>query len=624
MSTRPGLTAERAGVPPLRAVPVKDVVLQGGFWAPKLAVIRDRTIPHSWPYMAGEIRALQKAAGRPVEGELNGTWGEANLFKFLETVAYSLAQQPDPDLEHRVDEVVALVAAAQQPDGYAHAYVVNEKKTPWDPTFLDGSHDGYVLGHMIQAAIAYHAATGKRAFLEVASRAADQAGRHFLGPNGHPGFCGHAELEMALVELSRVTGKRRYLELAQAFVEWRGRGLVKPAGPTPRAYFQDAVPVREQRTLEGHAVRALFFATGVTELANATGEIDYRLAANRYWDSTTLRRMAITGGVGPREEHEAFGEDYELPNEGYYESCAACGLADFAQQMFLLERRSESADVLERVLYNAAPHGLELTGTNSYYQNPLSDHDRPRYNSWVCCPPNLSRTLLRIGNYAYAADRDVWVNLYVSGRARVARPGGDVTLEVTTDYPWDGAVKIIVHPANARKFALRLRQPGWCESLSIRLNGSPLDPANRRDRGYVALDREWRAGDTVELRLDMPVRRMLAHPNIASCRGKVALQRGPVVYGFEGLDNGGPAVPVLGAQSTFSLRPRPDLLGGVTVLEGTDEAGKPLLALPFYTLGNRAKSTQEVWVNQRGLQPDSSWWAGRLYRPLSEATLTPD
>jgi DUF1680 family protein len=602
---------------------LRDVVVTDGFWAPRLKVLHERTIPHSWTYVQGEIRALRKAAGQNVEGDLNGTWGEANLYKFLETVGHSLAQHPDPELERRIDEIVVLIAAAQQPDGYAHAYVTNSKKLPWDPDFLDGSHDGYVLGHLIEAAIAYAEATGKTAFLEVARRAADEAHRHFLGPDGQPGFCGHAELEMALVELFRVTGEPRYLELSKAFVEWRGRGMVKPAGPTPRAYFQDGVPVREQPTLEGHAVRALFFATGVADLALETGDADYRRAANRYWDSTAGRRMNITGGVGPREEHEAFGEDYELPHQGYYESCAACGLADFAQRMGQLEVDAATGDVLERVLYNAVLHGLSLDGTNSYYQNPLSDRDRPRYNSWVCCPPNLSRTLMQIGRYAAMyRPSEIWLQLFIGGSYRFPLATGPVTLTVETGYPWDGNVRAVVRSPAPARFALNLRRPDWCEKATVRVNGETL-ATDRVDRGFIRIEREWRDGEVVELVLEMPVQRWVAHPNVQSCRGQVAVQRGPLVYGFEGLDNEGIVVPALPADPRFAVEMQPDLLGGVRIIRGVDDQGRRLTGIPFFALANRAKSTQEVWADQRALKSDSSWWLGRLYRRLDPVTMTP-
>lgn len=599
--------------------PVRQVRLEGGFWESKLRLYQTRTIPHSWQYMGHNLRSLRKAAGQTVEGPFNGTWDEANLYKFLETISLSLGMFPDAALERRVDEIVDLLARAQRPSGYAHVYVINEGKPEWDPTFLDGSHDGYVLGHMIEAAIEYHASTGKRAFLDLACKAADEACEHFLGPNGVPGFCGHAELEMALVELARATGRTRYVELARAFVEWRGRGVVKPVGPTPRSYFQDLVPLRQQRNLDGHAVRSTFFATGVADLALATGDPDYRLAANRFWDSVVLRRMTITGNTGPRHEHEAFGEDYELPNNGYYESCAACGLMDFSHRMFLLEGTTDSGDVMERVLYNAVLHGISLDGTNSYYQNPLSDTNRARYNSWVCCPPNLSRTLFQVGRYAYASgDREAFLNLFVAGTAQLPLEGGAVGLRVQTEYPWEGRVNVVVTPGTVSRFALNLRWPGWCQAAAVSINGVPIDPLPRTDRGYIRLDREWSKNDVIEFVMDMPVQRMEAHPMIQGCRGKVALQRGPLVYGFEGLDNRGRAAVELAAQPQLEVETRAKLLGGVRIVTGDDAEGGKFVAIPFYTLANRGNSVQEVWTTQRGWKAGDAWWEGRLYRRAEE------
>lgn len=600
-------------------VPVRDVRLEGGFWEPKLRIYRERTIPHSWQYMGHNLRSLRKAAGEKTEGPFNGTWDEANLYKLLETIAHSLGTHRDAALEQTVDEIVDLIARSQRAHGYVHVYIINEGKPEWDPAFLDGSHDGYVLGHLIEAAIEYHANTGKRALLDIACKAADEACEHFLGPNGAPGFCGHAELEMALVELARATGRARYVELARAFVEWRGRGRVKPVGATPRSYFQDLVPLRQQRNLDGHAVRSTFFATGVADLALATGDPDYRLAANRFWDSVTLRRMTITGSTGPRQEHEAFGEDYELPNNGYYESCAACGLMDFAQRMFLLEGGSDSGDVLERVLYNAVLHGISLDGTNSYYQNPLGDTNRSRYNSWVCCPPNLSRTLFQVGRYAYASGgRDAFLNLFVSGSVRLPMEGGPVRLDVRTEYPWDGRVNIRVTPGPVSRFAMHLRWPGWCDAASLSINGSPVNPPPRTDRGYLRLDRDWQENDVVEFVMEMPVQLIEAHPMIQDCANKVALQRGPLIYGFEGIDNRGKAAPELAASPRLEAEPRADLLGGVRVITGIDAEGQGFVAIPFYALANRAKSVQEVWTRQRGRKPSDAWWEGQLYRKVTQ------
>ncbi len=596
-------------------VPVRNVRLEGGFWGPKIRVYQERSIPHSWQYMDGNLRALRKAAGEKIDGPFNGTWDEANLYKLLETIAHSLGMFPDAALEQKVDEIVDLLGRAQRANGYAHVFIINEGKPEWDPAFLDGSHDGYVLGHMIEAALEYHANTGKRAFLDIACKAADEACEHFLGPKGVPGFCGHAELEMALVELARATGRTRYVELSRAFVEWRGRGVVRPYGATPRSYFQDSVPLRQQRNLDGHAVRSTFFATGVADLALAAGEPDYRLAANRFWDSVTLRRMTITGSTGPRHEHEALGEDYELPNNGYYESCGACGLADFAQRMFLLEGGSDSGDVLERVLYNAVLHGISLDGTHSYYQNPLSDMNRERYNSWVCCPPNLSRTLFQVGRYAYASGgRDAYLNLFVAGTVQLPMEGGPVGLKIKTEYPWEGRVDISVTPGNVSRFAINLRWPGWCERATLAINGSAVNPLTKTDRGYIRLEREWRDNDVIGFVMEMPVQRIEAHPMIKDCVGKVALQRGPLVYGFEGVDNGGKAAIELGEQPQLRVEARPDLLGGVRVVTGDDAEGKGFVAIPFYAMANRAKSVQEVWIMQRGWKASEAWWEGRLYR----------
>ena len=603
----------------ISAVPVRNVRLEGGFWEPKMRIYRERTIPHSWQYMAHNLRSLRKAAGEKTDGPFNGTWDEANLYKFLETIAHSLGMFPDAALEQKVDEIVDLIGRAQRKSGYAHVFIINEGKPEWDPAFLDGSHDGYVLGHMIEAAIEYQANTGKRAFLDIACKAADEAWEHFLGARGVPGFCGHAELEMALVELARATGRARYVELAKAFVEWRGRGAVKPFSATPRSYFQDLVPLRQQRNLDGHAVRSTFFATGVADLALATSEPDYRLAANRFWDSVTLRRMTITGNTGPRHEHEAFGEDFELPNNGYYESCAACGLMDFAQRMFLLEGGSDSGDVLERVLYNAVLHGISLDGTNSYYQNPLSDTNRSRYNSWVCCPPNLSRTLFQVGRYAYASgDRDAFLNLFVAGTVQMPMEGGSVGLKIKTEYPWEGRVNISVTPGKVLRFALNLRWPGWCEAATLSINGAPVNPLVKTDRGYIRLEREWHENDVIEFVMEMPVQRIEAHPMIKDCVGKVALQRGPLVYGFEGVDNGGMAAIELAAQPQLRVEARADLLGGVRVVTGDDAEGRRFVAIPFYTMANRAKSVQEVWTTQQGWKPSDTWWEGRLYRNANQ------
>jgi DUF1680 family protein len=280
--------------------------------------------------------------------------------------------------------------------------------------------------------------------------------------------------------------------------------------------------------------------------------------------------------------------------------------------------------VLERVLYNAVLHGLGLSGTNSYYQNPLSDRNRPRYNSWVCCPPNLSRTLLQAGRYAYAhTQTEVYVNLYVGGAVSLPLAAGPMDLEVQTDYPWSGQVRIHVRPAKPQRAALLLRWPGWCRQMTVKVNGALLPASALRERGFVKLERDWRHGDVVEVEMAMPVERWVAHPNVQACRGQVALQRGPLVYGFEGLDNDGLPLVELGDNPQFQVEHRPQWLGGLTVIRGVRADGRPFLAIPFYALANREPSTQEVWAVQRGWRLNDSWWEGRLYRRWEEVREVP-
>ena len=598
-----------------RALPLTSVRMGDAFWAPKQRIIRERAIPHSWQYVQGEIEDNEIAAGwRHLERGDAYPWTQANLHKVLETAAYALAQERNPDLDRKVDSIIAAIAGAQQPNGYVNALITVRKKTPW--ANLDGQHDGYVAGHLIEAAVAHHLATGKRTFLDVACRLADHIYQYFITEK-HPGVCGHAELELALVRLTRVTGERRYLHLAKEWIERRG----KP-GPhssdTQRSYCMDHLPIRQVPEVTGHAVRALFYLTGVAAVAAETGDAGLGDAARRLWQSTTRRKMYVVGSVGSQEKDEGFGPDYDLPNQGYSESCANCGLVYYAHSMFLLDGEAESMDVLERTLYNAVLHGIALDGTSTYYRNPLTDENNPRNNCWICCPPCLSRTLLRVQEYVYArTDRDLTVNLYAAGTAALSFGKTPVTVTQETLYPWDGRVKIGVQPAGRVRFALRLRIPGWCASARVSINGKQI-ARPRMEKGYVVIAREWQRGDHVDLDLPMLVERIEAHPNIVEDRGRVALQRGPLVYAFEGLDNAGDAEVSLPADPGFRVEHRPGFLGGVTVITGARADGRPFTAIPFYALANRENSRQRVWVPQAGKSDAPAGWEGLLYRPWGQ------
>lgn len=577
-----------------RAVPVSAVEVQDAFWSPKLQVYRERTIPHSWQYVSREIEDNEIAAGwKQIERGEDTPWNQANLHKVLETCAYALAQSHDPELDREVDGIIAAIAGAQQPDGYVNALITVRHMTPW--ANLDGQHDGYVAGHLIEAAVAHYEATGKHSFLEVACRLADHI-HHYFVIEGHPGVCGHAELELALVRLYRVTGERRYLELAKEWIERRGR-LWEGKGETPRGYFMDHLPIREVPEVTGHAVRTMFYLTGVAGVADETGDAGLAEAARRLWTDTVERKMYLTGSVGSQASDEGFGPAYDLPNDGYCESCAACGLAYFSQAMFLLDGEAGSMDVLERVLYNAILHGISLDGTTTYYRNPLADENHPRDNCWVCCPPCLSRTLLRMPEFVYATgEGSLYVNLYAGSKVKATVSGKAVELAQETRYPWDGHVRLTVTAAEPATWSLRLRVPGWCDEHTLRVNGEVAEAP--LERGYAVLRRLWQAGDVLELDLTMPAQRVHDRPEVAANQGLVALRRGPLVYGFEGLDNGGNVGFTLPPEGPLTVEDRPDLLGGVVTLGVRTADGREARAIPFYALANREPSRQVVWVRE--------------------------
>ena len=596
-----------------RAVPFPAVRLADNFWAPKQKILRERTIPHNWEYVKAEIEDNEIAAGwKHIERGNDYPWNQANLFKTLETVAYALPQEPNAGLEARLDEVIDAIAHAQQPNGYVNALITVRHMTPW--TNLDGQHEGYVAGHMIEAAVAHFEATGKHLFLDVACKMADHIYQHFIVEK-HPGVCGHAELELALVRLSRVTGEPKHLSLAKEWIERRGHpNPGRAQGGTPRSYFMDHLPIREVREATGHAVRTVFYLDGVAGVAAETGDAGLTLAARRLWRNVTERKMYVDGSVGSQEKDEGFGPEYDLPNRGYNESCASCGMVNFAQSMWVLDGESSSIDVLERALYNAVLHGLALDGTESYYRNPLSDENDARGNVWICCPPNLSRTLARVPNHVYAqTGRDIFVHLYAAGTAQINLDKGRVSLRQETNYPWDGDIEITVSPDKPADFAVRLRVPNWCPDATLALNGKTISKPVM-EGGYAVLNRRWKSGDVIELKLPMPVQRVRSNPKVKANAGLVALQRGPILYGFEALDNGGNLDFKIARDARFNVRWQPDLLGGICTIGGKTGDGRDFMAIPFYALANREPSKQEMWMPQEEGAEQLGAWGDELYR----------
>lgn len=613
----------------LSAVPFTAVKFTDSFWAPRIETNRQKSLPHNfqWCENTGRIANFAKA-GKWMQGEFQGIYfNDSDVYKVLEGASYSLAQHPDPALEQTVDQVIAKIAAAQQPDGYLNTYfTLKEPDKRW--TDLPVKHELYCAGHLFEAATAHYRATGKRTLLDVAIRLADHIDRTF-GPDKRYGVPGHEEIELALVKLYEVTGHERYLDLARFFLDIRGDSSKrKIAGP----YLQDHMPVRQQREIVGHAVRAMYLYSGVADMASYTGDAGFFETMRYLWDDVVLRKMYVTGGIGARHQGEAFGDPYELPNDtAYCETCAAIGLALWSHRMTLLHADAQYADVLERTLYNGVLAGIGMDGKQFFYVNPLASsgkHHRQPFFDCACCPSNVVRLVPSLPGYVYAQDgRSLYINLYVAGTAELALGQGRLQITQQTQYPWDGAVKLSVDPAEPRSFTVRLRIPAWSSSARLAVNGQEVTPL-AIEKGYASLTRTWKPGDSIELDLPMEIRRIEAHPAIAADRGRVALQRGPIVYCFEGVDNQDAVRRIILARDPqLKAEHRPDLLGGVTTIEGTDRSGRKILAVPYYAWDHRKPGEMAVWVWQDGKlrkpQLDDPTWQQKLYRALDPKTLGP-
>jgi len=648
-SLRPAARADQPKHRKLSAVLPTAVKVQDEFWAPRIRTNREKSLPHNFKYceQTGRISNFAKAAGL-MEGKFEGIYfNDSDVYKVLQGASYSLADRADPVLEKTVDEVIAKIAAAQQENGYLNTYyALVEPDKKW--TDLRRKHELYCAGHLFEAAVAHYRATGKRTLLDVATRFADRIDEIF-GPEKRCDVPGHEEIELALVKLYQVTGERRYMDLARFFLDARGDDSRREVYGE---YCQDHVPVRQQSEIVGHAVRAMYLYAGVADVAAYTGDQEMIDAMRRLWEDVVLRKMYITGGIGARHSGESFGAAYELPNESAYcETCAAIGLALWSHRLNLMHGDAQYADVLERVLYNGILSGIALDGEHFFYVNPLASgggHHRQEFFGCACCPTNVVRTVPSVPGYVYAqGQRGFFVNLYVAGAGRVTTPRGHtVEIEQRTRYPWDGNVRITLRlsddPAEVGWFQLNLRIPGWCDNPKVELNGKLMDPESDKRfnvvNGYAQFCRYWNRGDgvrrqkgaadVIELDLPMPVRRIEAHPRVQADAGRVAIQRGPIVYCFEEVDNpGGVRNIILARDPQFEAEHRPDLLGGVTVVKCVDRGGRRLTAVPYYAWDHRAPGEMAVWVRQDGKSRapavDDPAWEGRLYRPLDPATLGP-
>lgn len=582
----------------LRPLALDAVHLSDGFWEPRRRINRDDTLPSQFRHLeeTGRLDNFRIASGK-MEGEFEGLYfNDSDVYKWLEAASWSLATHPDPEqLERMVDVAITEVEDAQEPDGYVDSYFTfGRKQERW--TNLRDLHELYCAGHLIQAAVAHHRATGSERLLNVAIRFADLICDTF-GPESDGKLetsDGHEEIEMSLVELYRDTGNEKYLEQARFFVDVRGKGRV-----SGREYHQDHAPVREQSHMVGHSVRAVYMNAGVADLYAEEGDAALVEALERLWKNMTTRRMYVSGGIGSRYDEEAFGKDFELGNErAYTESCAAIGSVMWCWRMLALDGEARYADLIEHTLYNAVLPGLSLDGQHYFYQNPLEDDGTHRRQPWfgcACCPPNITRLLASLPGYFYSAsENEVWVHLYAEGGAEMnLGEGRTVRLSQHTRYPWDGDVEITVEGEG--EFGVMLRVPAWCEDgAEISVNGEPVEAPS--PGSYAELRREWKSGDRIRLALPMPVRLIEAHPHLAENAGRVAVMRGPILYAAEAADNPGLDLRDLAlTNGSFSDEFQPDLLGGVSVLH-----------------------------TQAGTAPPDEGWDGRLYRTVPERTSRPE
>ncbi len=629
-----------------RPVPIGNVRLDDRFLAPRIRINREVTIPSQYAHLeeTNRLRNFRRVAGQ-FDGPFDGIYfNDSDVYKWLEAASWAIAADPDDpahDLRTMTDTVIALIEGAQDESGYVNTYFsLDRAGERWSN--LRDLHELYCAGHLIQAAVAHHRATGSDRLLNVAIRFADLICAEF-GPASEgkrEETDGHEEIELALIELYRTTHDPKYLDQARFFLDVRGRGTI---GGSP--YHQDATPVRQQSEMVGHAVRAVYLNAGATDLLAEHEDPALRDALDRMYSSMTTRRSYVSGGIGSRWEGESFGKDFELPNErAYAESCAAIGSVMWAWRMLSLrtEDNTRYADWIEHTLYNAMLPGLSLDGQTYFYQNPLADDGTHRRQPWfgcACCPPNIARVLAQLPGYIYSVTSrrfpesdgrhdSVWVHLFAAGTATIPLPaGGSVTVRQATRYPWDGDIEIGIEALDeAGDFTLQVRIPGWCSDASVRVNGERLSDSEAASGQYATIRRVWQVGDVVRLHLPMPPRRVVNHPRVAENAGRVGLMRGPLLYCVESADHpvGDVRDFVLPDDAGIIAAQRPEDLEGIVVLTADaelesaapgwdgalyrtlesaewDQPGRSsvvLTAIPYYAWANRGAGPMTVWLRR--------------------------
>ena len=634
----------------LRSLPVQAVSLNTGFWSTRRRVTTERSLPTLLAELEahGVVDNFRRLAGRSDLPRKGRAACDADLYKWIEAASWALAS-PDTSpgekavLHGDIESLASHIAAAQDTDGYLDTYFAGDRARLRFTDLLH-SHEDFVLGHLLQAGIAYYRSTGSRKLLDPGIRFADHVVASF-GPDKRPFATGHPELEMALVELYRTTGQPKYLAFTrylfsgaeQTRLKWRDADL---------RYTFSGRPFTARTEFEGHAVRALYAASGAADYFMEAGDPAFKKTLDLLWTDLTARKMYITGGVGARSAGESFGDPYELPSESAYaETCASVANVMWNFRLLLMTGNARYADVLERTLYNAVNAGMSLNGTQYCYRNPLATSGDRLRNPWydvTCCPPNAERLLESLPGYLYAISRDgFYVNLYQSSQADWhLEDGSPLKVNQVTDYPWSGAVKLTVTPLKSQEFTMYLRWPSWSPAFSVQINGKPVDIAGAPG-SYVPLSRQWTSGDVINVEMPMNPAVVAANPRVRDDFGRVALQRGPLVYALEQIDQNGAAITDLFYRSAapVSVETRKDLLGGITVLKTGGQiaekslgdeplyqrqatsASRPkrpvtLTYIPYYSVGNREPSPIEVWAPlSAGDIPSSSATIGHPARP---------
>lgn len=622
---------------PIQPVPFTKVYLKDGFWFKRMEKNRTVTIPYALKLLEETGRIKNFAiAGKKEIGDFCSKYyfDDSDVYKVLEGASYSLMLKPDSILESKLDSIINIISLAQEEDGYLYtARTMGTKKFEkviGSERWLneEGSHELYNLGHLYEAAVAHHLATGKRNFLDIALKSADLVEKNF-GPGKLQLPTGHQEIEIGLVKLYRLTGNENYLKLAKFFLDMRGRYL--NGRKSWGEYNQDHKPVTEQTEAVGHAVRAAYMYSAMADVAALTGDKNYIKALDKIWNNVVGKKIYLTGGLGSTGSWEGFGKNYELPNaSAYNETCASIANIMWNHRMFLLKEDSKYIDVLEKTLYNALLSGIGMSGDLFFYPNVLESfgtHERSRWFDCACCPTNVTRFIASVANYIYAIkDNKIYINLFTNNETTLETKTGKVEIKQTTDYPWQGKIDFDINPENEnQQFTIKIRIPGWSQNkavpsdlyyfadsqkekvfLSVNGNITPLKIQN----GYATIERGWNKNDKIELHFPMEIRRIKAHKKVEADKGKIALQRGPLIFALEWKDNKDGFIRniLIADEEELSTNFEDELLNGVQIIRGKAKGYRinekknliseeqEFLAIPYFAWAHRGKGEMSVWI----------------------------